>query len=277
MSTSPKTADSLQAVSNPDISVMVISQQTAVRLTVGRYLQGLGHRIFNVRTGREAIEVDGANMVDVIVFDAPLADMPVREMLIAIREQRRLMRDIVDSSIVPCIMFSSQPGAASSLGSLGVVASLQKPLNLKALNLCVKKVLAGELTVDADRIVHIAVMDPEVRALSFFSKLLKADDTEICELTDLFDVRDALEEQRAQVLILEVVGLPGEPLDEMKKLMPRCAQSKVIVCTALHDQQMHKDLLDLGVNEVITKPINPFSMRALVRQYVTEVQNEKDA
>jgi len=257
-----------------DLSVLVLSSQAGQRITIASYLRGLGHRLHVAKSAREAIELDCANMVDLLIVDCPPGDMPLHELLTSIREQRRLMRDIVDSNIVPAVVISNQPGMTNGMGQLGVVASLRKPLNLKAMELCVQKVLSGELSVDRDRLVNLCVMDPEARALAYFSRLLKADDVAIHELRDIFDLNDKIASCKIDLLIVEVMGLPDDPVEAMRDIIARCPSCQVIVCTALHDSAMHDVLRGLGVSQVITKPVNPFNLRAMVREYVSRIQQE---
>ncbi len=260
-----------------DLSVLVISAQAPVRLTIGRYLQGRGNQMHLAKTGREATDIDAAYMVDLIIVDAPLPDMPLTEMLTTIRERRRLMRDIVDSNIVPSIVVSQQRlNSTSGLSQLGVVAALRKPVNLQALAMLVQKVLTGELTVESDKLVQLGVLDPESRALEFFSKLFKADDVSVRLLKDRFDLANHQEERDLGILLVEIMGLGDDPVQDLRTFITRSPKTKVIVCTALHDADMLTELTMMGVKEVLTKPINPFNIRTLVREYVAKCQNEHE-
>ena len=96
----------------------------------------------------------------------------------------------------------------------------------------------------------------------------------IHELKDVFDIKEAIKDEKFDMFIAEIVGFDGDPVVTLKQIMSRAPKCTTIVCTALHDDNMHKQLMEAGVAEVITKPINPFNMRSLVRQYVSKLQGQ---
>ncbi len=253
-----------------NMSVMIASSQASVRLNIQRTLQHAKHEILTARNGREAIAKDKDNMTNLIIADTCLPDMPIEEMLTQIREYRRMMKDVVENEYVPVILIASATEKIddTKLKKLGVLARLNKPLNLKLISGCVNKILSGELKLEKDKMTNLYILDPEKRALEYFSKMLKADDLDIHTLRDVFDLYSCINGSKNVDLLIAEVMISDDPMAFLAEVKERSPDTQILVCTALHDEQLHQKFLDMGIVKVLTKPVNPVHMRAAVRQLV---------
>ena len=171
-----------------ELSILIASGQTPVRLNIERALNSRHHQIMTATSGKNAIEIDKDSMSNLIIADATLPDMPIEEMLYQIREYRRLMKDVVINEYVPVILIASvsEKLNEAQLKKLGVLVRLNKPLNMNLISGCVDKILSGELKLEKQRLININILDPEKRALEYFSKMLKAEDVSISTLKDVY-------------------------------------------------------------------------------------------
>jgi DNA-binding NarL/FixJ family response regulator len=147
---------------------------------------------------------------------------------------------------------------------------MDKPVNLSALGKCVHDVVTGKLSIEEESEVPIVVLDPEKRALEYFSKLLLADDVEIHTCKDEIDLRPI---ERVGVLVVEVMGLSSDnPCDFLREYKKGHPTTEILVTTAFHDDDMAKEMLEAGASKIITKPINPIPFGKNVREAVVRYQ-----
>ncbi len=254
-------------------SILIVSGQTSVRMNLQKSLQATKHSILTAASGKAAIEIDKNSMSNLIIADTSIPDMPVEEMLLSVREYRRLMKDVVENEYVPVLLIAAinEKVDETKLKNLGVLAKLNKPLNLKLIHAVVTKVLSGELKLEKEKLVNIFILDPEKRALGYFSKMLHADDVNIHTMGDVFDLYSSINGSvNADILIVEIM-VHDKPIEFVKELRTKYPKANVLVCTAMHDEELHKKCRQLGVKDVLTKPVNPAKMRSTVREIVAKV------
>jgi len=260
-------------------SIMVVSGQAAAKLTLARHLKTKGHLVYAAGSGREAIRADKDKLYNLIVVDSNLPDMPVTEMLGHIRQYRNLMKDVVETDDVPVLLLTSKEERYDDeqLENLGVLARLHKPLSVRSLDLCVEKIFSGELRSDDSNRIRIGILDPEKRAREYFSNILQADDVDLLPMQDEFDVYAALSEDKFSfdILILEPMGLNDRIEDLLARIYERNAETKVLICTAVNDEEHIEQFTACGVAYVWTKPVKPTKLRITVRQMVAQISEKR--
>lgn len=253
--------------------ILVVSRRTSIRLSVERFLASSGYQVQTSEEGEEAIETDRDFLSQLLIIDTPLADMPLEQLLNELLKSRNLMKDVMQVTNVPVILLSAPSELdmdERKFKKYGILARMDKPVNLQSLGKAVHDVLTGKLSVEEDSIVPLVVLDPEKRALEYFGKLLMADDVEIITCKDEIDLKPI---EKVGVLIVEVMGLktdnPSEFIKAYKEAHPT---TEVVVTTAFHDDDMGREMLAAGASSVITKPINPITFRQNIREAVSRYQ-----
>ena len=253
--------------------ILVVSRRTSIRLSVERFLSSSGYYVHTAEEGEEAIETDRDFLSQLLIIDTPLADMPLEQLLTELLKSRNLMKDVMQVTNVPVILLAGPAELdmdERKFKKYGILARMDKPVNLSNLGKCVHDVVTGKLSVEEETEVPIVVLDPEKRALEYFSKLLLADDVEIHTCKDEIDLKPI---ERVGVLIVEVMGLNSDnPCDFLKEYRKAHPNTEILVTTAFHDDDMSRDMLEAGANKIITKPINPIHFRQQVREAVVRYQ-----
>ncbi len=254
--------------------ILLISRRASIRLSMENFLKSQGYAVLTAEEGETALEIDRDHLSQLIIIDTPLSDMALDQFLKQILSSRNLMKDVMQVTNVPIILVSSPAEKdmdERKCKKYGILAVLQKPINLSDLSDCVHDVMTGKLSLEAGSETPVALLDPERRALEYFSKLLVAEDISIHQCKDEIDL-NALE--RVGVLVVEVMGIKEDPVEYMKKFLGRHQHAKIVVVTAFHDTDMERDLLEAGVFKFLTKPIDPMPFRHAVREAITAYQQE---
>ena len=255
-----------------DLSVMVVSGHAATRLNIKRFLERRKHTVHVATSGREMIKMDKNFLGNLLIVDNMLPDMPVEEMLFTMRENRRLMKDIANIDYVPVVLIAGANEVIDDkkLAGLGVIARLTKPLNLKKMGEFLELVNSGEINVQSEKHCNIGILDPEIRAQQYMSKLLEAEDVKVSRLGDVFDLRASLGHGELDILIIEIMVVKDEPDIFFTELLGINPKLKIVVCTAYMDDDEQEKIHEVGVSDIMTKPIDPMKIRKRVRELVGE-------
>jgi DNA-binding NtrC family response regulator len=269
-------SDTLSTADKHLFPILVVSRRTSIRLSIERFLTSSGYDVHTAEEGEEAIQSDRDFLSQLLIIDTPLADMPLEQLLEELLKSRNLMKDVMQVTNVPVILLASPTELdmdERKFKKYGILAKMDKPVNLTDLKKCVHDVLTGKLSVEEESEVPIAVLDPEKRALEYFSKLLMADDVEIHTCKDEIDLKPI---EKVGVLVVEVMGLksddPCEFLSAYKEAHPN---TEIVVTTAFHDDEMSEQMIRAGASKVVTKPINPIHFRQTIREAVANYQAAK--
>jgi CheY-like chemotaxis protein len=210
-------------------------------------------------------------MDSLLLIDIPLPDMPIERVLREIRTYWKLMRDVVDLPTPRVLVITAAKDRLDTgrLRRQGVLGRINKPINLKGLGLLVGRVLSGEVSIGEERMTRIGILDPEARSRDFFKSILRADDVEIVPLENEFELTAALTKGALDILLVELMGLPGSAVEFVASFRARNPGiSLVAFSTAVLEDEERGRLDDLGVRAVFTKPVNPVALRQAVREEV---------
>ena len=252
-------------------TVYVVSGNASTRLTLKRQLESKTLKVIDAGSGAEMIQNDRDFVGNLLVADTALPDMPITELLQTLREKRRLMKDVAHVDYIPSILLAApnERFDDEALEKLGVVARLSKPLNLKGAKMLIAKILSGELKIDQGKKAHLGIMDPEERTTQYLTKLLAADDLEITPLSDQFDLMSAAKaDPPLNILLVEPLSFPNGATDFLRKLKGDSPDLDIIVLTAYADEEEKEAFNDIGVHEIIFKPLKPADIRKSVRELV---------
>ncbi len=254
------------------IEILVVSAQASVRLTIERGLKSLKMPVKTATNGKDAIKACKKMINSLLVIDTGLPDMHTETLLSEINKYWLLMRDIADFARPRTLVLAkaNEKMDEGKLKKLGVIARLQKPVNLKSLVLFVNKIVAGKVKAVENKTINLGIMDPEARSRNYFKIILKSDDLKISTQKSQFDLAAAMTgDDSLDILIIELMGLenipPLEYIKDFKEKYPKCT---IIPCSVFIDDELHAGLEKLGVKHILSKPINPAQLRETVRTII---------
>jgi two-component system chemotaxis response regulator CheY len=135
-------SDKLQVHSDIDLEslrVLIVDDSGNARRFIRRVLEKLGIENFlEAEDGRQAVELLGDNMVDLVITDYNMPEMDGKELIEHIRRQSW-------QSSVPILMVTSEQnkGRLAAVEQAGVSAICDKPFETKLVKMLIEKALAG--------------------------------------------------------------------------------------------------------------------------------------
>jgi len=260
------------AANTPQMEILVVSGQASIRLTMERELRKLKMKVKSAGSGREAMKIAKTMVNSLIIIDTGLPDMPVIKLLEDVNKYWALMRDVVEFGKPKAIVIAKHNEKLDefALKKLGVLAKLQKPVNLKTLLLFVNKIVAGKIKAEKSRTYRLGIMDPETRSREYFKNILKADDISIASIKNEFEIAAEMAGDPLDILIIEVVGLKTDVLEYLTKFRQDFPKTVVLPCSVYIDEELQEGLTKLGIDILLPKPIDPMLMRQTVRDIIVK-------
>lgn len=103
----------------------------------------------------------------------------------------------------------------------------------------------------------ILVVDDEVSVCKVLKKFLEARGFEVFEAYNGDECVETYKRERPDVVLLDV-RMPGKDgLETLHELMVHDPRAKVIMVTAVHEEELARNALTEGALDYITKPIDP--------------------
>ena len=118
--------------------VLVVDDDADVRAVVGKVIAKLGHHVWDVADGAEALELLKTTPFDLIISDVYMADMDGMELLVRI-QQLELGVPVV---VISGGGFKPREEVLKMAAACGAVATLDKPFTLEQLRDTVEPLLA---------------------------------------------------------------------------------------------------------------------------------------
>jgi CheY-like chemotaxis protein len=272
--------------SSPDLSgmrVLVVDNNATVREVLSELLAAWSIDVVTVVSGAAAIELfDEASPSGRSAFDLVLLDSTMPEMD-GVETARRINLKLTNAVAPLMIMLTTRGGDDSMLQAkeLGVDALLAKPVEPSML-------LDGILNV----INHQSAEEPDSRTIALPNvvrgpHVLVAEDNEsnqnlVREILDSAGmtcdivanghdaVRFALEQPGRYGVILMDLEMPGmDGLDAAREIRQRAAkQIPIIALTAHAMEQDRQRCLEAGINQHLTKPVNPARLIQEINRWI---------
>ena len=132
--------------------ILLIDDETSVRVGVGRFLRRAGHEVHDACDGVEALRLAQGLEVDLVITDINMPEMDGIEVILALAERKPGL---------PVIAISGggrmpKEVLLATAGVLGAVTTLAKPFDLAELSAAVDRALAGGDSPSATGITHDA-------------------------------------------------------------------------------------------------------------------------
>ena len=76
-------------------------------------------------------------------------------------------------------------------------------------------------------------------------------------------------DNKIDLLILEAM-IHDNPVQFVKEIQERTPDTTIVICTALHEDKLHNEFRELGIQNILTKPVDPSTLRSTVRKVVSK-------
>ena len=223
---------------------------------------------------------------DAALIDNILPDMDGTEL------GRRILSDELFKQL-PLIMMTTlgQPGEARPLRELGFAGYLVKPLAPQLLRQCLQSALSRSDDETPGVLLtrhHFAATSPTASTLDGLPRVLIAEDNPVnlklarrmveklgYHVATAGNGREALEAVRTEQFDLVLMDCHMPELDgyeatgEIRKLGGECGALPVIALTANHLDEDRQRCLDAGMNDHLSKPIDPARLQAVLARWVS--------
>ena len=116
------------------------------------------------------------------------------------------------------------------------------------------------------RRTRVLVADDTDSIRTLFQKLLTADGHEVISVEDGVEALDAIQQQRPDVILLDV-GMPGlDGIEVCRRLKsdPATRLTPVVLVTGLSDLSDRIKGIEAGADDFLSKPVHPHELRARV-------------
>lgn len=254
-------------------------------------LQKWGCTCTLARDGAEALAalregVEQGKPFDAVLIDNLLPNMDGAELGGRILSDARFKR-------VPLIMMTTlgQPGEARPLRELGFAGYLVKPLTPQLLRQCLQSALSRSDDEPPGVLLtrhHFAATSPAASTLDGLPRVLIAEDNSVnqklarrmveklgYQVETAANGREAVEAVRAEPfdLVLMDCHMPEldgyEATEEIRRLEGERGVLPIIALTANHRGEDRQRCLDAGMNDYLSKPIDPGRLQAMLARWIS--------
>ena len=128
------------------LKILLAEDEKINRLTASRFLQNMGHQVVIATNGQEAVEAVFREDFDCVLMDIQMPVLDGTEATILIRNARELG----DKSCIPIIALTAHAlsGDKERFLENGMTDYLPKPLDKKELDLVLRRIMSGRLTLE---------------------------------------------------------------------------------------------------------------------------------
>lgn len=123
---------------------------------------------------------------------------------------------------------------------------------------------------------RILVADDEVAVCRILKRFLESKGYEVREAYDGQQCIDAYRQERADIVLMDV-RMPGKDgLAALREITALDPEVKVIIITAVHEEELAQEILTQGAIDFITKPIDPNYLEAVLMQKIEAIKDDTE-
>ena len=119
-------------------SILIVDDQRAMRILLKGVLGLTGHELHLAEDGLEALDILGAQSIDLLITDINMPKMDGLELLSRLQERANLIKLVMSAQDSP----DATSRLEARLESLGVADFFEKPLDIKGLRRRVEELLS---------------------------------------------------------------------------------------------------------------------------------------
>ncbi len=210
--------------------ILVVDDIGAVRNRYASLLRNEGYEVMAAADGKEALELAGRHLFDMILLDLNMPGMNGLDVLNELRATYAKMREVfhVDNVPVLCISGYISDEAVSTANLLGAVGILEKPVHLDELLATVSQVLRDGGPVPGRR-KTVVVLDPNAKIRSLFRHLFEGLGWAVVEGSDPDRLLAVLKSSTPDLILVSLPPLPAEEELMLSRFAPVADRIPLIV------------------------------------------------
>jgi signal transduction histidine kinase len=247
----------------PVLTVLVIDDNELSLRVARTLLERAGHRVMNAGSAAETADMLAAAAAGVVLLSAALPDEERQLAMNAVLAPRKSDAGApVPPPVVVVAASPEQRGFAESLVSRGAAGVVARPYDRERLAAHVELYALGAAPA------RVLVVDDSPTLRHANSATLVAAGHEVLEATDGHDALEVLAAHPEIDLVLTDVVMPnldGYQLVQAIRARPGGDRLPVVMLTSLDDVGSQSRAIEVGADDVLTKPIQPAELRARVR------------
>jgi len=112
----------------------------------------------------------------------------------------------------------------------------------------------------------ILTVDDAIYMRMMLRKILEAEEYEVIEAADGAEGVKQYQEQSPDVVLMDITMPNMDGIEATRQIVGQDPQAKVIICSALGQQQMVLEALKAGARDYIVKPFQPERVKEAVQK-----------
>lgn len=210
--------------------ILVVDDIGAVRNRYASLLRNEGYEVMVAADGKEALEMAGRHLFDMILLDLNMPGMNGLDVLHELRATYSKMREVfhVDNVPVLCVSGYISEEAVSTANLLGAVGILEKPINLDEMLATVSQVLTEGGPVPGRR-KTVVVLDSNAKVRSLFRYVFEGLGWAVVEGSNPDRLLAVLTSSTPDLILVSLPPLPAEEESVLSRFAPVADRIPLIV------------------------------------------------
>lgn len=210
--------------------LLVVDDIGAVRNRYASLLRNEGYEVMTAPDGKEALELAGRHLFDMILLDLNMPGMSGLDVLNELRATYVKMREVFHVENVPvlCVSGYISEEAISTAHLLGAVGILEKPVNLDELLATVNRVLKEGCPVPG-RKKTVVILDPSMKVRSLFRYVFEGFGWAVVEGSDPDKLLAVLKGSTPDLILVSLPPIPAEEESVLSKFALVADRMPIIV------------------------------------------------
>ena len=210
--------------------ILVVDDIGAVRNRYASLLRNEGYEVMAAADGKEALEMAGRHLFDMILLDLNMPGMNGLDVLHELRATYSKMREVfhVDNVPVLCVSGYISEEAVSTANLLGAVGILEKPINLDEMLATVSQVLTEGGPVPGRR-KTVVVLDSNAKVRSLFRYVFEGLGWAVVEGSNPDRLLAVLTSSTPDLILVSLPPLPAEEESVLRRFAPVADRIPLIV------------------------------------------------
>ena len=237
--------------------IMVVDDEPEMLYTVSEILEDAGYEVVGVGDGYQAVEMASQQDIALVFMDINLPGID------GVEAYRKIKSVSPGTPVIMMTGFSVESLISQALEE-GAYTVLYKPLDVKRLLIAVKDVLDAPC---------VLVVDDEHDARESVKLIFEDLGYEVGMANNGNEAITHADSKHYDVILMDV-GMPGmDGIEACQRIVDSDPSAKVIFITGHEVNEYAREALKAGAFSLLTKPVDPEDMVALVDSIVSPTDN----
>ncbi|NQW24477.1 MAG: response regulator [SAR202 cluster bacterium] len=239
-------------MSESKVKIMVVDDEPDMIFTVSAILEDAGYEVFGAEDGYQAIELASQEDIALVFMDINLPGID------GVEAYRKIKEVSPGTAVIMMTGFAVESLISQALAE-GAYTVLYKPLDINTLLLAVHEILDSPC---------LLVVDDEVGSRESMRLIFEDLGYRVAMASNGSQAIDHVESKHYDVILMDV-GMPGiDGFEACRRIVELDPATRVIFVTAHEVDQCAGKALLAGAFSILSKPVEPEHMVALVDAFV---------